>query len=43
MMRIRRILSLAIVALFLSLSVSAAFADDNGGSDHEIGDLNSEN
>lgn len=42
-MRIRRILSLVIVALFLAFSVSAAFADDNGAGDHETGDLNSLN
>jgi hypothetical protein len=40
-MRIRKVLSLAIIALFLALSVSAAFADDNGAGDHEVGDLNS--
>ena len=43
MTQIRKVLSLAIIALFLALSASAALADDNGGGDHEIGDLNSAN
>ena len=43
MVQIRRALSVAFIALILALSASAAFADDNGGGDHEIGDLNSSN
>ncbi len=41
MVRIRRALSLAIVALILAFSVTAALADDNGAGEHDIADLNS--